>query len=105
MRIRQLTQLRFKAYWRGSTAFLWKDALRHCFCTVILLIKIKKYISSYMTDGTKECHLWHCASRTPNPRSLPDHGFNFQVLNFHHQGESAFKGFVAELVIHIYVYI
>ena len=56
-----------------------------------------------MTDGTKECHLWHCVSRTPNPRSLPDHGFNFQVLNFHHQEESTFKGFVAELVIHIYV--
>ena len=34
-------------------------------------------ISSYGTDGTREYHLWHCASRTPNPSSLPDHGFEF----------------------------
>ena len=35
------------------------------------------FYNEFGTDGTREYHLWHCASRTPNPSSLPDHGFEF----------------------------
>ena len=48
-------------------------------------------ISSYRTDEIKEYHLWHCASRTPNPSSLPDHGFKLS------SGKSVYSGFAASV--------
>ena len=53
------------------------------------------FLSSYGTDGTREYHLWHCVTHAePELTARPW----FRVLNSH-QGQSAYSGLVAELVI------
>ena len=81
--LKQVMQLRFKLYSFGSVVPFSKilyDTVFFCFkFQSYYKIKIKKYVPSYRTDGTKNCHLRHSASRMPNPSSLPDHGFKFKL--------------------------
>ena len=69
------TLLRLLSYYLHGKQINKTDISKPCVCAEAIVFRF--YFSRYGRDHTKEYRLWHCASRTPNLSSLPDHGFEF----------------------------